>query len=252
MTTPAELEPQEELRALPGMAELPRELLVELALGATQRRVHAGASLVEQGTVQSRLDLLVRGAVKVVRTTRHALGESTLVLEVARAPALLPGTSFFDGLPEAASVVTLRASQVISLDRRNVLRVQGQQPAFARLLMTHLSQAVRRHVRRIDEVASGPVDDRVRHLLEGLASDHGTPFGQGRFIAIPLRRKDIACMVNATTETVSRVLARFEREGLTRSTRDGIWLRVQNQSVRPAAREDDSSDAHAGGSRGAR
>jgi hypothetical protein len=33
-------------------------------------------------------------------------------------------------------------------------------------------------------------------------------------------------MVNATTETVSRVLARFEREGLTRSTRDGIWLRV--------------------------
>ena len=59
-------------------------------------------------------------------------------------------------------------------------------------------------------------------------------------------------MVNATTETVSRVLARFEREGLTRSTRDGIWLRVQNESVRPAAREDDSSDAHAGGSRGAR
>ena len=82
-------------------------------------------------------------------------------------------------------------------------------------------------VSRIDEVTSGPVDDRVRHLLEGLAREHGTPFGQGRFIAIPLRRKDIACMVNATTETVSRVLARFEREGVTRSTRDGIWLKLQ-------------------------
>jgi hypothetical protein len=33
-------------------------------------------------------------------------------------------------------------------------------------------------------------------------------------------------MVNATTETVSRVLARFEREGITRSTRDGIWWRM--------------------------
>jgi hypothetical protein len=32
-------------------------------------------------------------------------------------------------------------------------------------------------------------------------------------------------MVNATTETVSRLLAKFEREGLARSTRDGIWWR---------------------------
>lgn len=252
MTPQSDLEPQQELQALPALAELPRELYVELVSGCVQRRVHAGVSLVDQGAVQQRLDVLVRGAVKVVRTTKHALGESTLLLEVARAPALLPGSSFFDGLPEAASVVTLRSSHVIGLDRRVVMRMQAHHPAFGRAIVTHLAQSLRRHVRRIDEVASGPVDDRVRHLLEGLASDHGTPFGQGRFIAIPLRRRDIACMVNATTETVSRVLARFEREGLTRSTRDGIWLRVQSQSVRPAARDDDSSDAPASASRGAR
>lgn len=227
VTASAEREPQEELRALPALTDLPRELLLELALGSAQRRVQTGAVLVEQSTLQPSLVVLVRGAVKVVRTTTHATGESTVLLEVARAPALLPGTSFFDGLPEAASVVALRASHVLSLDRRTVLRMQGQQPAFARALMAHLTQSVRRHVRRIDEVASGPVGERVRHLLEGLARDHGTPFGQGRFIAIPLRRRDIACMVNATTETVSRVLARFEREGLTRSTRDGIWFRCR-------------------------
>jgi hypothetical protein len=77
----------------------------------------------------------------------------------------------------------------------------------------------------VDEIAAGHVDDRVRRLLENLATDFGTPFGRGRFIAIPLRRKDIACMVNATTETVSRLLARFEREGAIRSSRDGIWWR---------------------------
>jgi CRP-like cAMP-binding protein len=252
MTAQSDLEPQQELRALPVLAELSHDQLAELATSCSQRRVHTGVTLVEQGSVQQKLMVLVRGAVKVVRTTKHALGESTLLLEVARAPALLPGGSFFDGLPEPASVMTLRSSHLVALDRRVVLRMQSQHPAFARAMIAHLSQNLRRHVRRIDEVASGPVDDRVRHLLEGLASDHGTPFGQGRFIAIPLRRRDIACMVNATTETVSRVLARFEREGLTRSTRDGIWLRVQNASVRPAPRDDDSSDAHASGSRGAR
>jgi CRP-like cAMP-binding protein len=245
MTLHTDLVAHDELRAVPGLVDLPREVLVELGATSTQRRVHAGAALVEQGATATHLEVLVRGAVKVVRTTKHALGESTVVLEVARAPALLVGASFFDGHPEHAGVVALRSSHVIALDRRIVLRLASLHPAFGRVLQTQLAQSIRRHVRRIDEVASGPVDDRVRHLLEGLAHDHGTPFGQGRFIAIPLRRKDIACMVNATTETVSRVLARFEREGLTRSTRDGIWLRVMalpTGSVRPAARDDESGD----------
>jgi CRP-like cAMP-binding protein len=256
MAVQSDLTPQDELRAVPAFVELPRETISELGAAATQRRVHAGMALIEQGTVATHLEVLARGAVKVVRVTRHVLGESTVVLEVGRAPAILGGTSVFDGQPEAASVVTLRSSQVISIDKRVVLRLAAQQPAFARALLGHVAQSVRRHVRRIDEVASGPVDDRVRHLLEGLAHEHGTPFGQGRFIAIPLRRRDIACMVNATTETVSRVLARFEREGLTRSTRDGIWLRVTPSSANgrpdPREREEEALPLQASAARGTR
>jgi hypothetical protein len=84
----------------------------------------------------------------------------------------------------------------------------------------------------------GPVDERIKHLLDSLADQHGTPLGQGRFIAIPLRRRDLACMVNATTETVSRLLAKFEREGMARSTRDGIWWRIppkMEAQARPVA-----------------
>jgi CRP-like cAMP-binding protein len=228
-----DLEAQDELQAVPAFAELSREVIAELTMSSTQRRVHAGVTIIEQGSAAPHLEVLARGAVKSVRTTKHALGESTVVLEVSRAPALVLGASFFDGQPEPASVVTLRASQIITLDRRVVSRLMNAHPSVGRALMGHFAQSVRRHVRRVDEVTSGPVDDRVRHLLEGLAADYGTPFGQGRFIAIPLRRKDIACMVNATTETVSRVLARFEREGITRSTRDGIWLKLGTATVPP-------------------
>jgi CRP-like cAMP-binding protein len=147
------------------------------------------------------------------------------VLDVLRAPAIVTDASMFDGTVSSSTVVTLRASHLIFLDRRIVMRLASVHAPLAKSLFMHLARLVRRHVCRIDEVASGPVDERVRHLLEGLAQEHGTPFGQGRFIAIPLRRKDIACMVNATTETVSRLLARFEREGQVRSTRDGIWWR---------------------------
>jgi CRP-like cAMP-binding protein len=244
MSAQGDVDTHRELRAVPALANLPREVLAELSGACTARRVPNGALLFEQGVVANDLAILVSGAVKVARTTSHALGETTVVLEVARAPTLLLGASLFDGQPEPASVITLRASQVVALDRRSVQRLASLHPAFARVLFQHLGQALRRHVRRIDEVASGPVDDRVRHLLEGLALEHGTPFGQGRFIAIPLRRKDIACMVNATTETVSRVLARFEREGVTRSTRDGIWLRMQPASTRPPPLEEPAHETY--------
>jgi CRP-like cAMP-binding protein len=226
VTTNAELDPQGDLRAVPTLAELPRQALAELASLSASRREAVGALLSEQGSTATRMDILVRGAIKIVRTTQHSLDETSVVLDVARGPAIVPTLSLFDGQPELGSIVTLRASQLVSVERRVVLRMAAQHPSFARALFAYLAQTARRHVQRVDEVASGPVDDRVRHLLEDLAAQHGTAFGQGRFIAIPLRRKDIACMVNATTETVSRVLARFEREGLTRSTRDGIWLRA--------------------------
>jgi CRP-like cAMP-binding protein len=136
--------------------------------------------------------------------------------------------------------LTLRSSHVFSLDRRAVLKLCGIYPQLARAMMARYAEEVRSYVRRIDEVVTGPVDERVKHLLESLAMQHGTLLGQGRFIAIPLRRRDIACMVNATTETVSRVLAKFEREGLARSTRDGIWWRTSARPPAPPVRVPES------------
>jgi hypothetical protein len=103
------------------------------------------------------------------------------------------------------------------------------------VLLSRFAQEVRERVRRIDEIVTGPVDERVINLLDSLALAHGTLLGQGRFIAIPLRRRDLANMVNATTETVSRLLAKFERDGQARSTRDGIWWRTPPAPAVPAS-----------------
>ncbi len=241
-----DLEPGEELRRVAAFAELPREILSELAIASSQRRLLAGAALLDQGAIPSSLDVLARGAAKLVRTVTVGGAESVVVLHVVRAPALLIDAGLFDGEGATATTVALRASQVVSVDRRAVLRVAAQNPLLARALLTDLAHVIRRTTRRVDEVASGPVDERVRHLLEGLAHDQGTPFGQGRFIAIPLRRRDIACMVNATTETVSRLLARFEREGQVRSTRDGIWWKVDANAAQPSA-EARASGTHSKG-----
>jgi CRP-like cAMP-binding protein len=226
MSLPHELDVASELRAVPGFGDLPGDVLAELVPLVVQRRVLAQVSIVEQGAASGSWLALIRGAAKTTRTTQSGTGESVVILDAMRAPCIVPDPSIFDGLDAPASIVTLRSSHVFAIEKRALLRVVSAHPPLSSALLASLAKDIRAHVRRIDEVVSGPVDERVKHLLESLAFQHGTPLGQGRFIAIPLRRRDIACMVNATTETVSRLLAKFERDGLARSTRDGIWWRT--------------------------
>jgi CRP-like cAMP-binding protein len=240
MSTPQDHDVAAELRAIAGFAELPAEALADLVPLVAQRRVHAQAAIVEQGVVSGVWVALVRGAAKSVRTKQTESGESQVVIDVMRAPCIVSDPSVYDGLPAPASVLALRASHVFAIERRAFARVALAHPLLSRALLARLAEDVRAHVRRIDEVVSGPVDERVKHLFESLAREHGTPLGQGKFIAIPLRRKDIANMVNATTETVSRLLAKLEREGIARSTRDGIWWRSSSAQA-PASSEEPPS-----------
>ncbi len=224
-----------ELRQLAAFAEVGRDALAEMAVACAQRRVNASISLVDQGVPSQALVIMVRGSAKTVRAMSGTPDEESVVLDVMRAPCIVADAAVIDGSPASASVVALRASHVITLERRALLRLMTTHPSLARALLSRFAHEVRGNVRRMDEIVSGAVDERVKNLLDSLSLTHGTPLGQGRFIAIPLRRRDLANMVNATTETVSRLLAKFEREGLARSTRDGIWWRSLPAAAAPPA-----------------
>jgi CRP-like cAMP-binding protein len=226
MPASSDLDPHVELPLVQGFGDLAPEALAELASLVTQKRALAQETVAPQGHVPQELLLLVRGAAKAVRTVPTEQGPSVVVLEVMRASCVVPEPGVIDGLVSDVSIVALRASHFFRLERRALLALASAHPSLDRALFARFLSECRGQVRRIDELASGSVEERVRHLLEGLSAQHGTQLGQGRFIAIPLRRRDIASMVNATTETVSRLLAKFEREGRARSTRDGIWWRA--------------------------
>ncbi len=227
------LDPAAELPRVRGFGELTSAALTELAPLVAQRHLSAHAVVATQGEPSPGLVLLVRGAAKVVRVVETGEGEATHVLDVLRAATVVPDPSAFDGLPSDASLVALRASHLFVIERASLLRVMAAHPTLAQALLWRFVRSARSHAQRVDELVSGPVEERIRRLLDGLAARHGTPLGNGRFIALPLRRRDLASMVNATPETVSRLLARLERDGEARSTRDGIWWRTSEPLPAP-------------------
>lgn len=177
------------------------EVAARLAQDTQEERLRARAAIRGSEPVTA---LVVRGAVKLV-TER-------VVLDVLRAPCLVrcgPG--------EPWEVVALRACVVARLSPDRLL--EAAPAALARLE----AEQTRALAERLACRSAGTVEQRLQRLLADLSRRYGERVGTGSFIALPLRRHELASLVGATTETVSRVFAAWRRAGTVRASRDGIW-----------------------------
>ncbi len=115
-----------------------------------------------------------------------------------------------------------------------VLEISGAD--FQQLLEDHpaVTLAVLRSVARslddareiVRQLTTSTVRTRVAVALVKLAERLGDTTDQGILIRAPLSRQDLAAMVGATPETVSRVMADLKRDGLIDTGRQ--WVRVVN------------------------
>jgi len=185
-------------------------------------RLDAGGTLVAQDASCEHAFALTRGAVKLLRIVDAV----PRVLDVARGPVLVADAALFDGGTWSASVVALRASSALRFRREALLDAAARDPHLARSFRAAAARTARALVMRIDTLAAGTVEIRLTRVLDDLAARYGTPMGNARFIALPLRRPEIASLIGAKAETVSRLMARWTREGTLRASRDGIlWSR---------------------------
>jgi CRP-like cAMP-binding protein len=77
------------------------------------------------------------------------------------------------------------------------------------------------------------VERRLAYTLLKLAEKFGQPKELGLLIQVPLSRDDLAEMAGTTTETASRVMSQFQKDGLIDSGRG--WVAVTNRDGLEAA-----------------
>jgi len=210
-----------ELRRIPLLAELPRHHFTELSTRAQLVRFDRDRPIVLEGEPLGSVPFVLNGLVKI------AAGR--LLIDVFRGPTLLVPSASVDGSPSPVSVVAMRACEVAVIERAVLLAAVNASPATAQRLADLVAREARGYLRRFPELVGGSVEERLIGLLDRLAERHGSPLDEGRYMALPLRRCDLAMMVHATTETVSRTLAEWERKGILRSNRAGLWWASKRQ-----------------------
>lgn len=193
------------------------------AVNARFREQHFKADQVifREGEPAQRLAFVAHGKVKLLR---HSLRGDDVVLD------LLPQGSLFGGLTPLGD---LQHSETAVAQTDCCILTVGAD-AFDELLSRHseVASAVLRTVAQrledaretIRQLMVAPVEARLATALLKLAERLGESSEEGVLIQTPLPQQDLAAMVGATPETVSRIMAKFKRGGLVEGGRQ--WVRV--------------------------
>lgn len=231
--TPSATGPTETSRTLGESIGLAPELLLKLpvfaGLGFDQAgllarqghrlRLQRGQHIIEQDQVGHALHVLLAGSAQVLRSCG---GEREVILARVAAGDFLGEMSLIDGLPHSATVRCEQVCDVLVIEGAAIARCLPLRPILAYAMMFQLSQRLRGAHRQIVSLALFDVHDRVMRCLFDLAQPDAQ---QRQMVRQPPQRQDMAKMVGASREMVSRVMRELETSGRATPLPDGsLWL----------------------------
>ena len=122
-----------------------------------------------------------------------------------------------DGAPRAASVVTIEQSEFVWISKEDFHVLLQDNFEMAMIIMRGLVKRLREADRKIESLALLDVYGRVARVLLEFSED----VGGRKIVKGKLPRQDIAKMIGASREMVSRVMKGLEVEGYIEVLPDG-------------------------------
>lgn len=208
-------------RKVPLFADLDEQQLMQVNRHCKAQHFAAGASIYQEGDVATQIYVVAIGAVKTTRLT--ADGRESLI------DLLTPG-DFFGALPalgqqrHADSASTLTEACLLGLDAPEYDDLMREIPQVAMATVKGVAHRLTQSQETIHMLASAPLEQRLAALLLVLADKVGQPWDGATLLDVPLSREDLAAMAGAATESVSRLLSQWQRDGWIDSGRR--WIAI--------------------------
>ena len=202
------------IRRVPLFSLLTPDQAKTVAEHVIKRRYKRSEVIVEQGHKSDELIILLTGRARVL-TTDHRGRE--VILAVLKAGDYVGEMSMIDNEPHSATVRTELQSDALVLSRAFFERCLPESSSLAFAVMHGLVRRLRHANRQIESLALLDVYGRVAGALREMSElENGI-----RLIKHRVNRQDLAKIVGASREMVSRVMKDLEERGDIQTQGDG-------------------------------
>ena len=194
------------LRTIPLFSGVHDLQLEEIARVATPRKVTRGTVIVRAGDATDSLYILINGSARVLNSDEEG---REVILSLLGPGDFFGEMGLIDGSPRSADVVAAESCEMLVISKTDFKRCLQENFEVALNIMKRLVERLREADRKIESLALMDVYGRVAKLLLEFSELHD---GQ-RLIRRKLTKQDIAKMIGASREMVSRVMKDLEASG---------------------------------------
>jgi CRP-like cAMP-binding protein len=206
------------IRRVPLFAALTDAQAEAVAEAVVKHRFKRGEAIVERGKKTGALFILLNGRARVIAADNKG---REVILAMLRPGHHIGEMSLIDGEPHSATVRAEVQTDVLMLDGEEFARCLPENASLAHAVMRGLVARLRHADSKIESLALMGVYGRVAQALLEFAEDTGKP---ELLVRQRVSRQDIAKMVGASREMVSRVMKGLEDRGFIKTQDNGSLL----------------------------
>jgi CRP/FNR family cyclic AMP-dependent transcriptional regulator len=185
--------------------------LTALVEVATPLEYPVGAFLCHQGEPAAHLFIITKGEVAVVSPAR---GGAEQVLSIMGQGELLGELALLNNGRRTAGARATSETVAWAISREAFWAFLEATPSGSAALLRQVAERLASREALIDDLLSLDIKGRLAKTLLGLGERHGRADEGGTVIVVHLTHRDLAGMVGASRENVSRALSSFRRRGL--------------------------------------
>ena len=209
------------LRSIALLEGLAPEKLDAVARQCVWRNYEAGKRIISRNADDRDVYLLVKGRVRI--TTYSAGGREVAFRDIG-AGEVFGEVAALDGEPRSADVVALDVTLLASITPAAFRKLLEEEPVIGVRVMTQLAALVRSLSKRVIDLSTLGVQNRIHAELLRLARQAGVEQNCARLDPGP-KHADIASQVSTYREQVTRELSALARAGIVRKERGALVVR---------------------------
>ena len=202
--------------------------LLPIIQAAHPRTVSQDEFFFHQGAAAMSMYLLIAGKARLLQVTPEG---SQVLLRFIASGEMFGGIAFLGEATYPASAQAVSDCTAAYWDGETMAHLMQQFSQIAFNAMRHMADRIEELQDRVRELSTERVERRIANALLRLAQQIGQKTPEGVLINLPLSRQDLAEMTGTTLYTVSRILSRWEQEGIVDTGRERVLIRVPHRLV---------------------
>jgi CRP/FNR family cyclic AMP-dependent transcriptional regulator len=206
------------LKAVPLFASFPEDQLRMLAMVVTRKSAPRSTTIMAGGDPTDSLYVVLSGRLKVMMSDAEG---KEVILTILGPGEFFGEMGLIDDEPRSATVVTIEPCELLSIAKRDFKKCLAENFEMAMAVMRNLVRRLREADRKIGSLALLDVYGRVARLLLDMSE---TVDGE-KVVTKRLPKQDIAKMIGASREMVSRVMKDLQTGGFIEVRGSTIVLR---------------------------